>query len=106
MFVPVKMTPKLQKPMVFQHFQIQNFKKHRFFNVFWLREASVSQSGPDRALGKLAEGLYRRKLLIKRDSESLFLSFGERSSRSIASADVTRALDAPGALTEAPSSGL
>ena len=57
----------------------------------------MSQSGPDRALGKLAEGLYQRKLLIKRDSESLFLSFGERVSRSIVSADVARALDAPGA---------
>ena len=70
-FVPVKMTPKLQKPMVFQHFQFKNFKNHRFFNVFWLREGSVSQSGPDRALGKLAEDLYQRKLLIKRDLESL-----------------------------------
>ena len=34
-------------------------------------EASVSQSGPDRALGKLAEDLHQRKLLIKRDLESL-----------------------------------
>ena len=57
--------------MVFQHFQFKNFKNQRFFNVFWLREASVSQSGPDRALGKLAEDLYQRKLLIKRDLESL-----------------------------------
>ena len=65
MFVPVKMTPKLQKPMVFQHFQLKSFKNRRFFNVFWFREASVSQSVPDRALGKLAEDaedLSQRKL--------------------------------------------
>ena len=52
-------------------FQLKSFKKLRFFDVFWLREASVSQSGPDRALGKLAENLYQRKLLIRRDLESL-----------------------------------
>ena len=91
--------------MVLQHFQPKSFKKRRFFNVFWFREASVSQSGPDRALGKLAEDLYQRKLLIKRDLESLLSIFGERSSRLIASADVARALDATGALTEALSSG-
>ena len=54
-FVLVKMTPKLQKPMVFHHFQSKSFKHHRFFNVFWLREVSVRQSRPDRALGKLFE---------------------------------------------------
>ena len=51
--------------MVFQHFQFKSFKNHRFFNVFWFREASVSQSVPDRALGKLAEDaedLSQRKL--------------------------------------------
>ena len=64
-------TWKLQKQMVFQHFQFKSLKNKRFFNVFWFREASVSQSGPDRALGKLAEDLYQRKLLIKRDLESL-----------------------------------
>ena len=49
--------------MVFQHFQFKSFKNQRFFNVFWFREASVSQSVPDRALGKLAEDLSQRKLL-------------------------------------------
>ena len=70
-FVPVKMTPKLQKPTFFQHVQHKSFKNHRFFKVSWYRDASVSQSVPDRALGKLAEDLYRRKLLIKRDLESI-----------------------------------
>ena len=42
-----------------------------FFNVFWFREASASQSGPDRALGMLAEDFYQRKLLTKRVLESL-----------------------------------
>ena len=71
-FVLVKMTPKLQKPMLFHHFQSKTFKKHWFFNVFWLREVSVSQSRPDRALGKLFfEELYQRKLLIKWALESV-----------------------------------
>ena len=57
--------------MVFQHFQFKSFKNHKIFDVFWFREARVRQSVPDRALGKLAEDLYQRKLLIKRDLESL-----------------------------------
>ena len=65
------MTPKLQKQMFFQYFQFKSFKNLGFCNDFWFREACVSQSGPDRALGKLAEDLYQRKLLIKRDLESL-----------------------------------
>ena len=56
-------------------FQFKSFKNNVFlFLCFWFREASVSQSVPDRALGKLvedAEDLYQRKLVIKRDLESL-----------------------------------
>ena len=63
--------------MLFQHFQAKSFKNHRFFNVFGFREASVSQSGPDGALGKLAEDFYQRKLLIERHLESL-LDFGRK----------------------------
>ena len=71
-FVLVKMTPKLQKPMFFQHFQFKSFKNQRFFNGFGFGEASVSQSGPDGALGELAKDLYQRKLSIKRDLDSPF----------------------------------
>ena len=63
--VPFKMTSKLEKHMLFQHVQFKCFKKHVFFQCFLAKEASVSQSVPDRALGKLAEDaedLSQRKL--------------------------------------------